>query len=120
MQIVRELTVARKRGCFILFTLVLLPRCHTASYVPLCFVEFKEFLDLKIQRPVGIIKPLSKVLVYGGFADTETFGGFAYSCFVLDDEVAQITSPLIYVFTHKTPLPAFFTMLIYIRQKWYL
>ena len=81
----------------------------------LCFVEFEQRLYLQIQGLICKAEPFGQILVYSALADSEALGGFTDGGFVLNYVVSKLSGSLIYAFTHKTPLPAFFTMLIYIH-----
>ena len=78
-----------------LFPLILAPRGKAAADVPLRLVEIQQCAHLAVKPGVHTRQPLGEVLVYGGLADAEFFGGGADGRLILDDVHGQIAGPLL-------------------------
>ena len=62
-------------------------------------------LYLCVQRPVAGGQTLGQVLMYGGFADAELFGGGADGGPVLYQVQSQLSGSLLQVVSDNAPLP---------------
>lgn len=76
-----------------------------AADVALRLVLLQQRLDLKPERAVIQGQPFTDVLVDGGFADAELFGGGADSRPVLNEVKSQLLGSLFQIFFDSAPLP---------------
>ena len=83
---------------------VLFPGSHAAPDVPLSLVFIQNLLHLKIQPPIKGREPLRQILVDGGFADAELFGGGTDGPTALYDVKGEIARPLLHVAFDSAPL----------------
>ena len=72
-------------------------RGDTAADMPLCFVFFENFLDLKIQRSVVKRQTLLNILMYCRLRNSEFFCRFAHGGAVFYDVGSQLAGALLNV-----------------------
>ncbi len=88
-----------------LYPLVLAAGGHAAPDMPLGLVLVQNGLHLPVQHPVTGGQTLRQILMYGGFADAELFGGGADGGPVLYQVQSQLSGSLLQVVSDNAPLP---------------
>ena len=88
----------------LLFALILPAGGETSPDMPLGFILLQNLLHLKIQSPIKGREPLRQILVDGGFADAELFGGGTDGSTALYDVKGEIARPLLHVAFDSAPL----------------
>ena len=85
--------------------------------MPLGLVLVQNGLHLPVQHPVAGGQTLRQILMYGGFADAELFGGGADGGPVLYDVKGQVFGPGFQIVFDSTPLPCCYWP-IYMAGAW--
>ena len=88
------------------FVHIFLSRRHSPSDMPFGLVIIQNMLHLTCKRRIQFPQPLRQILVNGGFADAEFFGGGADCGPVFDNVLSQRDGALFDVPFQKTTLPA--------------
>ena len=97
-------TATRVYGTIGLYPLVFPAGGEAAPDVPLRLVFVQQRLYLQPQRAVVQRQPFTDVLVDGGLADTEFFGGGPHRRLVLYQVKSQFFGPLLQIFFDSAPL----------------
>ena len=106
LHLVRLVAVCPVLGMFgrLLFALILPAGGETSPDMPLGFILLQNLLHLKIQPPIKGRESLRQILVDGGFADAELFGGGTDGSTALYDVKGEIARPLLHVAFDSAPL----------------
>jgi len=76
---------------------------QSAPDVPFLLVQVKNPADLHIQGIIVLLQPVGKILMYGGFGDTEVPGGCPDSGTGFNHVHSHFTSPFFQRFCHRHP-----------------
>ena len=79
---------------------------HAAADVAFFLILIQDLTGLGIERIVILLQPLSQILMYRGFGDTEVPGGGPDGGTGFNDVHSQFTGALLNRFFHRLPSDA--------------
>ena len=73
---------------------------HSATNMPLGFVDLQNGFHLMVEFWVYIFQPLTDIFMYRRFADSKLFGGFSYRSLAFNNIFAQFYCSCFYKLFH--------------------